>query len=105
MRISDWSSDVCSSDVTGIRSIFRFLLGVATGLEVLDVGVSGGAFMLLHFQLVTGTDRGRRRGLRHLIERLGIVRVGRQRQKQSCRKRRESQGNGMLNGRSPGTRG
>src|SRR3546814_17079572 len=66
MRISDWSSDVCSSDL-----------------------------------LIAGTDRGRWLGLHHLIERLGIVRIGRQRQQQCRRQRREGKDYGMLHEKSP----
>src|SRR3546814_14635400 len=37
MRISDWSSDVCSSDLTGLELLGRGLLVLQRGLERLDV--------------------------------------------------------------------
>src|SRR3546814_6021580 len=86
-----------------IRSTFRLLFCVAKTLETLDVRVSGGVLVLLQFQLIARADGGRSRiGFHHPIERLGIVRVGRQRQHEGGRQRREGKYCGMLHEKSPG---
>src|SRR3546814_17860838 len=33
MRISDWSSDVCSSDLAGLQSLHQFVQGFVLGIE------------------------------------------------------------------------
>src|SRR3546814_6057773 len=41
MRMSDWSSDVCSSDLVDVRAFEHPLADVATALEARDAEVDG----------------------------------------------------------------
>src|SRR3546814_16791563 len=42
MRISDWSSDVCSSDLTVLAQVGKYLLHAFPGQRVLVAGLRGG---------------------------------------------------------------
>src|SRR3546814_966605 len=59
MRISDWSSDVCSSDLPGLETIKKFEIGRR------QAGEQGAFAELQGFELQTGY---RRDGLRQHIE-------------------------------------
>src|SRR3546814_5414913 len=50
MRISDWSSDVCSSDLFGIRNVTHIDKALAEAHRVLRIG---GRFLCLEFSTST----------------------------------------------------
>src|SRR3546814_18112094 len=71
MRISDWSSDVCSSDLIGVDHVLRGELGIAAGLSV---HVSGVGDVLETGHGVELADEGlRRHGVEEIVE---LVEVG-----------------------------
>src|SRR3546814_18055234 len=63
MRISDWSSDVCSSDLPG--KVFGFLFGIAPAADLVDAEVG--------MRAVAETDRSR--GAADLLHRDDVIEI------------------------------
>src|SRR3546814_9053421 len=55
MRISDWSSDVCSSDLTSVQNVENAELDLGAGTDTLNYGGTSAA---VQADLLTGTATG-----------------------------------------------
>src|SRR3546814_16968042 len=74
MRISDWSSDVCSSDLTGIRAslaasadIKRNAQGVVDAISAEDIGKFPDTNLAESLQRITGVSIDRSNGEGSLV--------------------------------------
>src|SRR3546814_6161663 len=54
MRISDWSSDVCSSDLPAGRAVSGAVGGLGDGIAILELGAEGG--IAARVRVVARTD-------------------------------------------------
>src|SRR3546814_13906373 len=79
MRISDWSSDVCSSDLT---PTMRGVIDLDSGGVTVRVGVLGGGNVggpLIELIAARGHEIGARTGLRLQVTRIAVRDVGKAR--------------------------